>query len=119
AAVGLVTPSVELLPEYAAALARGWSPDNVRQGEAAREELQRIRDDPAMFITQLDDPEAKGEPVRLPNGSLVPRLPGLRRWIWDGEFCGSIGFRWPPGNLGASAARARPYRPSVDTQNRP
>ena len=19
------------------------------------------------------------------------------RWIWDGEFCGSIGFRWQPG----------------------
>jgi predicted acetyltransferase len=28
---------------------------------------------------------------------LVPRLPGFRRWLWDGEFCGSIGFRWQPG----------------------
>jgi predicted acetyltransferase len=27
----------------------------------------------------------------------VPRLPGYRRWMWDGEFCGSIGFRWQPG----------------------
>jgi predicted acetyltransferase len=34
----------------------------------------------------------------LPDGTLVPRLPGFRRWIWDGDFCGSIGFRWTPGS---------------------
>jgi predicted acetyltransferase len=28
---------------------------------------------------------------------VVPRLPGFRRWLWDGEFCGTIGFRWQPG----------------------
>src|SRR2546430_6881442 len=33
----------------------------------------------------------------LPDGSVVPRLPGYRKWIWDGEFCGVIGFRWQPG----------------------
>jgi predicted acetyltransferase len=22
---------------------------------------------------------------------------GYRRWLWDGEFCGSIGFRWQRG----------------------
>src|SRR6185369_10965449 len=39
----------------------------------------------------------KGAPVKLPDGSLVNRLPGFRRWMWDGQFCGSIGFRWQPG----------------------
>jgi predicted acetyltransferase len=97
AALRLVRPSLELLPEYAAALERGWSPDNIREDEAAREELQRIRGDPVKFIAQLDDPEAKGDPVSLPDGSVVPRLPGFRRWLWDGSFCGSIGFRWQPG----------------------
>lgn len=24
-------------------------------------------------------------------------LPSIRRWIWDGEFCGHIGLRWKPG----------------------
>lgn len=33
----------------------------------------------------------------LPDGSTVPRLPGYHRWMWDGEFCGSIGFRWQRG----------------------
>jgi len=28
---------------------------------------------------------------------MVPRLPGFRRWMWDGAFCGSIGLRWQPG----------------------
>ena len=26
----------------------------------------------------------------MPDGSFVPRLPGYRRWLWDGKFCGSI-----------------------------
>ena len=48
-------------------------------------------------MASLDDPEGKGAPVTLPDGSTVKRLPGFVRWIWDGEFCGSIGFRWQPG----------------------
>jgi len=35
--------------------------------------------------------------VVLPDGSTVARLPGYRQWLWDGDFCGSIGFRWQPG----------------------
>jgi predicted acetyltransferase len=96
AALRLVKPDLVMLPEYLAALERGWSPDTVR-AETAREELQRIRDDPAKFVALLDDPEAKGGPVTLPDGSMAPRLPGFRRWLWDGAFCGSIGFRWQPG----------------------
>jgi len=33
----------------------------------------------------------------LPDGSKASRLPGYRRWLWDGEFCGSIGLRWQRG----------------------
>jgi predicted acetyltransferase len=33
----------------------------------------------------------------LPDGSTVPRIPGYHRWMWDGEFCGRISFRWQPG----------------------
>ena len=54
-------------------------------------------DDRAAFVALLDDREAKAGPITLPDGSQVPRLPGYRRWMWDGEFCGSIGFRWQPG----------------------
>jgi predicted acetyltransferase len=35
--------------------------------------------------------------VTLPDGSQVPRLPAFTRWIWDGEFCGSVNARWQPG----------------------
>jgi predicted acetyltransferase len=93
----LVKPAVAFLPAYVAALERGWSPDNVRLAEAAREQLDAIRTDPAAFVAGLDDPEAKAGPVTLPDGSTVARLPGFRRWMWDGDFCGSIGFRWQPG----------------------
>src|SRR5579871_4123385 len=95
-ALALVKPSLQFLPEYEAALEQGWSPDNVRP-DAAREQLEKIRHDPASFVAALDDPEARGEPAILPDGSSAPRLPGYDRWIWDGEFCGVIGFRWQPG----------------------
>ncbi|MEO8005453.1 MAG: GNAT family N-acetyltransferase [Betaproteobacteria bacterium] len=93
----LVWPAAAYLPSYVAALTRGWSPDNIRGAAAAREELDLIAGDPDAFVAGLVDREAKGPPVTLPDGSQVARLPGYRRWVWDGEFCGSIGFRWQPG----------------------
>lgn len=93
----LVWPSSEHLPSYVTALERGWSPDNLRGEEAAREELARIAANGAAFLASLVDIEATGAPITLPNGTAVPRLPGYRRWLWDGEFCGSIGFRWQRG----------------------
>jgi predicted acetyltransferase len=93
----LVWPSSEYLPSYVTALERGWSPDNLRGEVAAREELARIASDRAAFLASLVDIEATGSPITLPNGTSVRRLPGYRRWLWDGEFCGSIGFRWQRG----------------------
>jgi predicted acetyltransferase len=93
----LVRPAQEHLASYVAALERGWSADNVRGEVAAFEELEQIRGDAGAFLATLDDREGKGLPVKLPDGSLVPRLPGFRRWLWDGEFVGSIGIRWQPG----------------------
>jgi predicted acetyltransferase len=93
----LVWPSQQYLSGYVSALQRGWSADTVRGEAAAREELENIANDPSGFIEQLVDREAKGPPVVLLDGSTVPRLPGYRRWLWDGQFCGSIGFRWQPG----------------------
>jgi predicted acetyltransferase len=94
----LVWPSEQHLPDYVRALERGWSADNVRGEVAAREELEKIAIDPARFVAGLVDREAKGGPITLPDGSCVARLPGYRRWMWDGEFCGSIGLRWQPGS---------------------
>ncbi len=93
----LVRPAFEHLAGYVAALERGWSPDNTRGAAAAREELQSIQRDAAAFLASLDDRDGKGPPVILPDGTSVPRLPAFRRWLWDGAFCGSIGFRWRPG----------------------
>jgi predicted acetyltransferase len=93
----LAWPSREYLPSYVAALERGWSPDNIRGKVATEEELARIASDPDAFLASLVDKEGAGDPIALPDGTTVPRLPGYRRWMWDGEFCGSIGFRWQRG----------------------
>src|SRR5258707_12401489 len=79
----LLVPSLAHLDAYADALRRGWSPDNVRLEEAAREELELIAEDRAAFVAALDDREARHGPITLPDGSQVPRLPGYRRWMWD------------------------------------
>lgn len=93
----LLRPNLTMLPAYVDALERGWSFDNVRGAEGASEDLAAIRQDPARFVASLYDPDALGPPIAFPDGSKLPRLPGYRLWMWDGEFCGSIGFRWQPG----------------------
>ena len=94
----LLVPALPELDQYAAALRRGgfWA-DNIRREDSAREELAKIESDPEAFVASLDDREAKAGPITLPDGSQVERLPSFRRWMWDDEFCGQIGFRWQPG----------------------
>ncbi|MEO5733759.1 MAG: GNAT family N-acetyltransferase [Rubrivivax sp.] len=85
----LVRPARVHMPAYAAALRRGWSPNTMRP-EAAAEELQQIDSDAEGFLALMHDPEAKGPPVTMPDGSQRPRIPGLRRWMWadDGDLAG-------------------------------
>ena len=93
----LVWPAREYLASYTAALERGWSHDNIRGEAASREQLDAIAADPDRFVASLVDREATSGPITLKDGTQVPRLPGYQRWMWDGEFCGSIGARWQPG----------------------
>lgn len=93
----LIRPTVQHLDSYRAALCRGWSADNVRGAVAAAEELALIAADPIGFVAGMEDREAKGPMVTLPDGIQAKRIPGFRRWMWDSEFCGSISFRWQPG----------------------
>lgn len=94
--VDLVQPAREHLTSYADALNRGWSADTHRP-DARLDELARIAADPDAFLVEQTDPLGRGLPVTLPDGSVVPRLPSYRLWMWDGEFSGSISFRWQPG----------------------
>ena len=94
--MNLVWPATSYLPGYVHALRQEWSPDNLRP-EAAFEQLALIDRDPDGFLRRQVDREAEGPPITLPDGTTVPRLPGYALWMWDGEFCGSIGLRWQPG----------------------
>ena len=88
----LVVPSMDHLSSYVAALETGWSPNNVRNVSA--EQLADIRENPVAFIVGLS---MQGGTITLPDGTMRPKLPFLARWIWDGEFCGSISLRWQEG----------------------
>ena len=101
-AMELVRPRAEHLPGYLDALRRGWSPNTEHVGldQAA---IDRVTRDPDRFLELCDDREAAGDPIELPDGTIVPRLPGLSRWMWDGEFAGAINLRWQPGTTGPAA----------------
>jgi predicted acetyltransferase len=88
----LLEPNLEMLSAYAEALGRGWSPNNVEDVSASQ--LAEIGRDPAGFIAEL---LRQSGSIKLPDGTLVPRLPDRHRWMWDGEFVGHIGLRWRPG----------------------
>jgi RimJ/RimL family protein N-acetyltransferase len=106
----LVRPSPTHLRGYVAALKKDWSPDTTRGAEAAREALEKIRDDPVSLFAVTDDPEGLGPPWKAPDGTLRARLPGLVRWMWEDEderpsddvqdtgFAGSINLRWMKGH---------------------
>lgn len=116
----LIHPARLHLPAYAAALRRGWSPNTTR-AEAGAEELQQCEADADGLLALMDDPDGRGPPVAMPDGSRRPRIPGLRRWMWaddgdrpastgpghgdspfgpfdDARFIGSISLRWVPGH---------------------
>ncbi len=94
--MNLVIPAREHLEGYIAALKAGWSPNTMRLA-AAQEELARIAQDADEVLRLKEDRNAEGPPVVLSDGSLAKRLPGYTRWLWDGEFCGMINFRWQRG----------------------
>ncbi len=104
AATLLRVPTLGLLPVYAAALERGWTPDNVRGLVANQEALARIAENPEGFVALTDDPQGGGPLVTLADGSQVARVPSLQRWIWDaaddgpGGFVGLINLRWNHGH---------------------
>jgi RimJ/RimL family protein N-acetyltransferase len=93
----LLQPTLELLPRYIDALERGWSFNYLHGADGARVELEEIARDAAAFVARKTDREARGGPVKLPDGSEVPRLPGYQLWMWEEDFCGVISFRWAPG----------------------
>lgn len=89
-------PAEEHLESYLAALRTPWSPDEQRP-ELGVEQIAHVEADPQGFLHELRSVDPEGRTVTLPDGSVVPRLPSHRRWIWDGAFCGSIDLRWQPG----------------------
>lgn len=91
--MNLVWRVPEYLHFYCSALRRGSSPNNLRP-QVAQEELEAIQQNPDVFLQMMVNLRGGGPGVKLPDGSEVPRLPRYRRWMWDGEFCGSIQLRW-------------------------
>ena len=92
----LVRPTRDHLAGFVAALEAGWSP-NTLDPDYGRRILGLLGDDADAYLDGLTDRDPQGAMIDLPDGSRVPRLPQTTRWMWDGEFCGSIGFRWVSG----------------------
>lgn len=92
----IVRPEMIQLASYVVALKKAIILDTI-DIENAQRNLSEIDSDPDSFLAKQEDPEALGGDVKLPDGSCVPRIPGMTRWMWDGEVCGAINFRWQVG----------------------
>lgn len=97
-AMELVAPGRAYLDGYLDALRREWSPTTV-DPEFWRTELARVEADPDVALAQFNERGGGGRTITLPDGSVVPRIPGVVRWIWDGEFAGAINARWQEGTV--------------------
>ena len=96
--VEIVRPTELYLESYKQALIQAISSGTAAYLDRAQSELLEIEADPISFLAKQEDPKALAGDVKLPDGSLVPRLPGITRWMWDGQVCGSINFRWQAGS---------------------
>jgi len=101
--VRLLRPAQALLPGYLAALDRGYLPPNVEGARIAAEHRAAIARDADSFLASMHNPGGGGSPIRLPDGSQVPRLPGVQHWLWDTEFLGFMALRWQAGTAALPA----------------
>jgi len=91
----LVKPSVEYLDSYLGCLRRGWNPMSLEESQVSYEkEIADINADATKFFKQILNITGGGEPFKMDDGTFVERLPSITWWLWDGEFCGRIQFRW-------------------------
>ncbi len=89
----LVKPHRELVWSYREALERGWSPNTLVN--KSKEALEHLLENEREHLASHDG--LPPWPLKLGDGSTVPQLPMIGRWLWDGAFCGFIRMRYQPG----------------------
>ena len=77
----IVRPEEVHLDSYRKALVQSISLGTVVNLVEAQDQLAEIGADPESFLAKKEDPKALGGDVKLPDGTFVPRLPGITRWI--------------------------------------
>jgi predicted acetyltransferase len=90
--IQLIPPDRAHLSAFAAALAKGWSPSTTT--DVSGKFLAGIEADADAFLADLVSSD--GVSIQQ-DGSARPRIPQIIRWLWDGEFVGSINLRWQRG----------------------
>jgi len=91
--LSLAGPSLDGLPEYAAALRRGWSPDNGR--DVSGEQLALLAaGGPEALLRELARQDG---PATLPDGSTAARVPSRTFWLREDGFAGCLTLRFLPG----------------------
>jgi predicted acetyltransferase len=114
----LVKPSVEYLESYLGCLRRGWNPRIQEESQVPFEtEIAEIKADSSKLFKRTFNIIGGGEPLKMDDDTFVEKLPSIIWWMWDGEYCGGIQFRWqhstvelPPHCLGHIGYAVVPWK---------
>jgi predicted acetyltransferase len=90
--ISIRKPSAIFLPGFLDALKRGWP--EAWEPSARLSIRVAAAEDPTLFLDRM----VRGEfgTVSATDASDDARVSGRTFWIWDGEFCGAIEFRYVP-----------------------
>jgi predicted acetyltransferase len=95
----LIRPTLDRLEDYRTSMLRSIEEESEGDRRFLEIQLAQIAEDPIAFIDSQDKLQGREGLYPLPDGTLVPRMAGFNRWMWDGEVAGMISFRWLVGGI--------------------
>ncbi|MFM9991113.1 MAG: hypothetical protein ACKVOY_06715 [Burkholderiaceae bacterium] len=92
----LIQPTVDHLQSYLQTLERGWNPLYYKH-PVPLTLIEAMEKDPERFISLHHDPTGELSAQKFKDGPTKTNIPSITKWMWDGDYAGSIDIRWQYG----------------------
>jgi len=88
----LIQPTVDHLQSSLQTLERGWNPLYYNH-TVPLTLIEAMKKDPERFIFFHHDPTSESCAQKFKDGPTKPSIPSITKWMWDGDYAGSIYIR--------------------------